>query len=217
MVISSVLIALCASAALGAGKDAAFQQNGPVRSWVVPVAADDPSPTPLPVRITPASAQQSLSRALDAGTMAPVPLSASRRRRMAASESHVTLPSGECALSLSLDHARVPSEAASLRASVRIVNTGSSTVTYTQSALSCICQIVGGDGRVLFDSSRGRLIPHFIMIRHLAPGQSATIAEAVPLRNQDGERLPPGSYTLRARVTIGQPVTLESPFTVDAR
>jgi hypothetical protein len=185
--------------ALGAGILAgplSAQANPTVRSWTIPVVDSDPVPTPLPIMFRSAHS----SSLLAATSSVPAEQDPQIGRQYTAS--------------LHLEKAIVGRPAGALHTVLTVKNTSPSVLNYTRGGLGCVWQILDKSGTVLYDSSKGKLIPHFMMLRHLEPGQTDTYTGVIPLKDNDGRALASGQYTLRAKPWTSLSITADMPFAI---
>jgi len=191
----NVALTLALGAAILAAP-AVAQANPTVRSWTIPVADGDPIPTPIPILFRSAHSSSVLAATRNAPTEPDVQVEK------------------QFSTSLHLDKAAVAGPAGALHPVLTITNTSSSVLNYTRGGLGCIWQILDKSGTVVYDSSKGKLIPHFMMLRHLEPGQTDTYTGAIALKDNDGRPLTPGQYTLRAKPWTSLSITADMPFAI---
>lgn len=190
--------AVCAVSLLPCAPKTAFAQAS-MKPWIIPVSDGDPMPSPLPVFIHNAHTAQ--------------------LREVGEGGSHfqgkATAPAGQYSADLTLDRSRFASSAdTSLHPTLTLTNTGDTEIKYTEGGLRCDWQILNAQGTAVYDYAHGRMIPHFILIRRLAPGKSELFTAQIPLKDNDGNALPAGRYTLRAKPSIGLSFSVDNTFTI---
>ncbi len=193
-------VAVCAVSLLPYAPKTAFAQTS-MKPWIIPVSDGDPEPSPLPVFVHNTRSSQQLREIGD---------DPSRFQGKTSDPG-----TGRYSADLTLDRAHFSAAAgASLHPTVTLTNTGEVEISYTEGGLRCGWQILNAQGAVVYDYARGRMIPHFVLIRRLPPGKSEVFTAQIPLKDSEGNALAPGRYTLRAKPSVGLPFSVETAFTI---
>ena len=194
------------------------QADAEVHAWIIPTASGDPMPKPLPMRTNTRYAHRVLSAALKDNTSSTAADGApGAAQPVAIVQGSAGSPSGGLyRIALGIDRGRTewPSGSA-INPTLTFTNIGSSDLAYSEGGLGAVWQIARQDGHVVYDSARGKLIPHFLIRRRLAPGQSQVFTAQVILKDSGGRLLFPGTYILRGRPGIGLGTSVETKITVD--
>jgi len=194
------------------------QSTSETHAWTIPAASDDPAPKPLPIRTNTKYAHRVLSAALKENTQnTSTDVAPDSAQQVAITQNKVDGLSGGL-FSLALGMPKGHTEWASgstITPTLTITNIGFSDLIYAETGLGAVWQIERPDGKVVLDSARGQIIPHFRLKHRLAPGQSQVFSTGVTLKDNGGHLLPPGQYVLRGRPGSGLGASVETKITID--
>jgi len=214
--VTAAIAIACAGSALILSMPA--HANEELGAWTIPAVADDPAPHPLPIRTNTKYAHRVLSAALkDKAPRAVTDVAPDDAQQVAITQGSIDSPSGglySLALGTEKGATHWPS-GSTVNPTLTITNIGFSDLVYAENGLGAVWQIERQDGKVVFDSARGRIIPHFRLRHRLAPGQSQVFTAGFDLKDYGGHPLPAGQYILRGRPGNGLGISVETKITVD--
>jgi len=101
-----------------------------------------------------------------------------------------------------------------IRATFTVTNPTSSPIKFAVGGLSVVWLILDAQDSTVYDSRTGKMAPHILILRILPAGGHMDFPATVPLRDQSGNPLAPGTYTLRGQLWARPSLTASTQFTV---